>query len=63
MKKSSSAPKLPANAAIQLKGYADKFAKHPEQGKGTISDNDMSLVDYIPAGLGLAEHAGICDSE
>jgi len=51
-KKVANAPKLPANAQTQLRGYQEKFKKAPNQGAGSVGDYDGSLVEYIPAEWG-----------
>ena len=48
MKKSANARTLPKEAQTQIKGYQQKFKDSPDQGAGTISDYDPTLVDYIP---------------
>jgi hypothetical protein len=48
MKKSANAKSLPAEAQKYIKGYQQKFKDQPNTGEGTISENDPTLVDYIP---------------
>jgi hypothetical protein len=48
MKKSANAKSLPAEAQKYIKGYQQKFKNQPNTGEGTISENDPTLVDYIP---------------
>ena len=49
-KKAATAPKLSAQAEIQIKGYL-KF-KTPKEG-GPTGEYDATLVDYIPPEWGL----------
>src|SRR5205814_996135 len=52
-KRSANAPKLPPEAQKYMKGYQDKFKEMPGQDAGSISDNDPSMVDYIPKEWGM----------
>ncbi|SRR6266851_2523230 len=48
-RKSTTAPKVPKNAEIQIKGYLDKFKKSPQEGGGDIAESyDATMVEYIP---------------
>jgi hypothetical protein len=47
-KRVANPPALPKNAQIQAKGYMEKFKRAPNQGAGTTSEYDASLVEYIP---------------
>jgi len=47
-KRTATAAKLSPEAEKQMRGYKDKFKRTNESDKGTISDNDPSMVDYMP---------------
>jgi hypothetical protein len=48
MKKTATAASLPKAAQSTIKGYQQKFKNQPNQGEGTISEFDPTMVDYIP---------------
>ena len=52
-KKIASAPKLPPNAQIQIKGYQEKFKAEQGKGAGSVSQYDATMVEYIPPEWGL----------